>query len=129
LRIFKNGWFQRFARKQDISDQILREAVLRAGAGQVDADLEGGVIKQRVARAGSGRSGGYRTIIPFRAGDRTVFVFGFAKKDRANIDADELAAFRRAAREVLALGKTQLDELIRIGRFVEVRSDDGEEVS
>jgi hypothetical protein len=48
----------------------LREAVARAEKGQIDADLGGEVIKQRIARPGQGRSRGYRTIILFRRGCR-----------------------------------------------------------
>ncbi len=57
MRVFKNAWFERFARKQRIPDEALLEAVARAERGQIDADLGGGVIKQRVARRGQGRSG------------------------------------------------------------------------
>lgn len=66
VQILKNAWFERFARKQRIMDVALIEAVRRAERGQIDADLGGGVIKQRVARAGQGKSGGFRTIIPYR---------------------------------------------------------------
>src|ERR1700683_1838925 len=59
--------------------------------GLIDADLGSGLLKQRVARAGEGRSGGYRTIIAYRAGDRAVFLYGFAKNERDNIGDDELA--------------------------------------
>ena len=40
------------------------------------------MIKQRVARAGQGRSGGYRTLIAVRFEESAVFLFGFAKNDR-----------------------------------------------
>jgi hypothetical protein len=63
VRIFKNARFERFARRQKIQHAALRDAVHRAERGLVDADLGGGVIKQRVARPGEGRSGGYRTLI------------------------------------------------------------------
>src|SRR3546814_18742904 len=53
-RILKNGWFERFARKERLTDSGLRDAVQRAESGLVDADLGGGVIKQRVARPGKG---------------------------------------------------------------------------
>ncbi|MDQ4061887.1 MAG: type II toxin-antitoxin system RelE/ParE family toxin [Pseudomonadota bacterium] len=131
MRIFKNAWFQRFARKERIADAVLCDAADRAERGQVDADLGSGVLKQRVARPGSGKSGGYRTILFFRAGDRAVFVYGFAKSDRDNIDEDEEAAFKRAAKEVLALSEAQLNALVRRGRFVEVDcdGDKGKEVS
>lgn len=63
MRVFKNAWFDRFARKQGITDEALLEAITRVKRGLIDADLGGGVIKQRVARAGQGKSGGFRTII------------------------------------------------------------------
>jgi len=123
LRVFKNTWFQRFARKERIADAALCDAVARAEKGQIDADLGGSVLKQRVARPGAGRSGGYRVILLFRAGDRALFAYGFAKSDRGNIGDDELAAFRQLAAEVLALSGEQLDALVAAGRFMEVGCD------
>lgn len=120
MRIFKNAWFERFARKQKIQDAALREAVQRAEQGLIDADLGGGVIKQRVARAGQGRSGGYRTLILYRQAHRAFFVYGFAKSQLANISAEEAATFKKAARHVLALTDEQLAALIQNGQFSEV---------
>ena len=123
MRVFKNTWFQRFARKERIADTALCDALARAEKGQIDADLGGSVLKQRVARPGAGRSGGYRVILLFRAGDRALFVYGFAKSDRGNIGDDELVAFRQLAAEVLALSGEQLDALVAAGRFMEVKCD------
>ncbi len=74
MRIFKIKWFVRFARKQSIDDALLCEAIARAENGSIDADLGSGLIKQRVARDGEGRSGGYRTIIAYWAGEKAFFV-------------------------------------------------------
>jgi hypothetical protein len=126
-RIFKTRWFERFARKQKIGDSVLADAVGRAEKGQIDADLGGEVIKQRIARPGQGKSGGYRTIIFFRRGTRAVFAYGFAKSDRANIDADEEKQFKEAAHHVLRLTEKQIEELLKNGDFVEVRY--GQEIS
>ena len=123
MRIFKSRWFHRFARKEGIADGVLRDAVARAERGQIDADLGGGVIKQRIARPGEGRSKGYRTVIYFRRGDRAFFEFGFAKSQRANIDPNEKEQFKEAAKQVLALPDKQLAELLRRGDFVEVKSE------
>ena len=79
MRIFKTRGFARFARKERLGDRELREAIARAERGIVDADLGGHVIKQRVARSGQGRSGGYCTVIAYRSQTRAVFLFGFAK--------------------------------------------------
>jgi len=124
-RIFKNGWFQRFARKKKLSDAALVEAVSRAEAGLIDADLGGGLIKQRVARPGGGRSGGYRTLIIFRSGDRAVFVFGFAKAAQANVSKADLAILKKAASETLGWNEDALDRLVTAGTLVEI--DDGKD--
>lgn len=127
-RVFKTRWFQRFARKEKIADAVLLNAVARAGKGQVDADLGGGVIKQRIARAGHGKSGGYRTIIFFRRSVLAVFAYGFAKSERGNIDSDEEKQFKEAARHVLRLTEKQIAELVKNGDFVELTGDE-EEIS
>jgi len=119
-RIFKTKWFQRFARKQGIEDAALLEAVARAEKGQIDANLGGGVIKQRIPRPGEGRSGGFRTIVLFRPRDRAVFMYGFAKSARANVRVDEVKQFKEAAMHVLALTQAQLEELVRRRDFTEV---------
>jgi len=100
----------------------LREAVTRAEKGQIDADLGGGVIKQRIARPGHGRSKGYRTIIFFRRGATAFFVYGFSKSQRANIVDVEVAQFKEAAKHVLALTGKQLADLLKNGEFIEVSS-------
>lgn len=127
MRVFKNAWFERFARKQGIADQALLEAIEQAGLGLIDADLGGGVIKQRVARPGQGKSGGFRTIILYRTAERAFFVYGFAKSDRDNIDDDEKTEFKKAAVHVLGLSEEHLAELIQKGLFSEVH-DHGEEI-
>ena len=123
MQLFKSRWFQRFARKEGITDIGLREAVVRAEKGQIDADLGGEVIKQRIARPGQGKSKGYRTIILFRRGHRAFFVYGFSKSQRANINDDEEAQFKEAAKHVLALTEKQLAELLNRGDFIEVKSE------
>ena len=95
-----------------------------ARRGLVDADLGGGVIKQRVARKGGGRSGGFRTIVAFRRGELAFFVYGFAKSDRENLRRDELETFRLLADEYLALDRTGLSAAQAVGAIIEVKCDD-----
>jgi len=124
VRIFKSRWFQRFAQKEGIAHAVLFEAVARAERGQLDADLGGEVIKQRLARPGQGRSKGYRAIILFRRGDKAFFVYGFAKSERGNISDDEEKQFKKSAKYVLALTETQLTELVTRGDFTEVKANE-----
>lgn len=123
MRVFKNAWFGRFARKEKISADALWEAVERAENGLVDADLGGGVIKQRLARPGAGKSKGYRSIVLYKQGERAFFVFGFPKSDLGNIRDDEEEQFKKAAKVILALTDEQIRKLIENGQFEEVMKD------
>ena len=120
MRVFKTKEFARFSRRQDIEDERLCEAVERAARGLIDADLGGGLLKQRVARAGQGRRGGYRTLMAFNAKARTVFVYGFAKSERDNIGSDELDFWRRVASAFLSTDETRLKAMIDAQEITEV---------
>jgi hypothetical protein len=111
LKVYKNAWFGRFARKQKISANALFDAIHRAEQGQIDADLGGGVIKQRISRPEESKSKGYRSIILFCKNGKSFFVYGFAKNDLASIREDEEEQFKKMAKYVLALTDLQLSEL------------------
>ena len=97
MRVFTTKGFARFVRSERITDASLCESVRRAEHGLVDADLGGGVIKQRVARPGQGRSGGYRLLMAYRPRTLSVFLFGFAKSERDNIGSAHASELRAAA--------------------------------
>ncbi len=124
LQTFKTKAFARFAAREGLEDAALCEAVRRARSGLIDADLGGGVIKQRIARKGGGRSGGFRTIVLFRRGALAFFVYGFAKSGRDNLRRDELETFRLLADEYLALDAMGLAAAQAAGAIVEVKCDD-----
>ena len=123
MRLFKTKSFARFAAKGSIADSVLRDAVRRAEAGLIDADLGGGVIKQRLARQGQGKSGGFRSIVLFRHGVTAFFVYGFAKNDRDNIGRGELKAFRLLAAEMLAMDSKALSAALKNGTIMEIGGD------
>ena len=124
MRVFKNGWFQKFARKEKISDAMLCEAIARVERGQINADLGSGLIKQRLARPGAGKSGGFRTLVFFRTQQRAVFAFAFAKSDMANLDDADEAYLKKAAKLVLGFSDEQMDAEIAAGRMLEVKCDE-----
>jgi hypothetical protein len=94
------------------------------GAGWSTPISGGGLIKQRVARKGQGRSGGFRTIIAYRAGTRAVFLLGFGKSDKENIAEDELAALRRIGAGLLQAGDEELKRMIADDRLTELSYDE-----
>jgi hypothetical protein len=124
VRIFKNKSFARFARKERLEDAALRAAVASIERGLIDADLGGGVIKQRIARSGRGKSGGFRTIVLFKAEARAFFVHGFAKSGQNNIRDNELAAFKMLAAELLNYDDATLARVLAGGHLTEVMNND-----
>ena len=124
MRLFKTKWFIRYARQERLEDRSLCDAIERAERGLVDADLGGGIIKQRVARTGQGRSGGYRLLIAYRSGKRAVFLYGFAKSERDNIEADELETLKEIGAAWLEAKKERLEYATEKGILREVSYDD-----
>lgn len=120
MRVFKNKPFARFARKAQITDAVLCTAVKAASQGRIDADLGGGVIKQRIARQGEGKSGGFRTIILFRLQHRAFFVHGFAKNEQDNIRDDELEVFKTLAAAMMSYDDEALARAVSSSVLTEV---------
>jgi len=129
VRIFKTKWLARYARRERIADHSLSEAIERAARGVIDADLGGGIIKQRVARSGQGRSGGYRMLIAYRAGARAVFLYAFAKNERENIDPDELLTLREIGAGWLAADAQRIAQVLEEGILQEVIDDNEEKAT
>jgi hypothetical protein len=124
VRIFKTKWLVRYARRQRIDDANLKEAIEGADRGLIDADLGDRIIKQRVARAGQGRSGGHRMRVAYRASGRAVFLYAFAKNERDNIDPDELLTLREIGAAWLAVDAQHIAQAIERGILQEVVNDD-----
>ena len=82
------------------------------------------MIKQRIARPGQGKSGGFRMLIVFRAGVRAFFVHGFAKNERENIEKEELAALKKLASELLAYDERTIARAVASGALIEVMCDE-----
>ncbi len=89
--------------------------------GQAD-DLGGGVFKKRL------NDNLHRSIILANGGQYWVYEYLFAKKDRDNIEDDELLAFRLLAKSYAGLKEHQLGQLIAKGDFVEICHDDKTEI-
>lgn len=119
-RIFKTCTFHRWQRKTELSDADLCAAVAEMAAGLIDAQLGGNIVKKRVALGGRGKRGGARTLVATRLEDRWIFLFGFEKNERANIDDTELKALQELAKEYLELTDTGLDQAVHAGKFLEI---------
>ncbi len=129
MSIYKNKWFHRWAKNEGLPEKALCAAVQEIAAGLFEADLGGGLLKKRIARAGQGKSGGFRTLVATNRGDRWVFVYGFPKNVRSNIDKDEQEALKKLAWQLLNLTPKALGTAVRAGELIEVNCDEKNEIN
>ena len=121
MRIFKNTWFARFASKEGISDNELKEIVENVlETRQAEVNLGGGVYKVRLARPGEGKSGGYRVIVFFLTRERTFYRYCFAKSEQDNINRDELKIMKKLAKEFFRQSDKQINKQIINGTLLEI---------
>jgi hypothetical protein len=126
--VYKTRWFERWARKQDIEDLTLCNAVCEIAAGLYDADLGGGLIKKRIARPGKGKSGGFRTLLATNKGDLWIFLYGFPKSKRSNIGKDEEQQLKKSAEDLLSLAPEGIELLKNEDELIEVDCEQKTEI-
>lgn len=120
MRVFKTKEFARQASKGGLSDQALCEAVGRAEKGLIDAHIGKFLIKQRIARAREGRSGGFRAILFYRQTDRVIFLHLFAKNEKDNLTRTEEDIYREFAKQLAALSNETIGALLTEKRWMEI---------
>ena len=120
MRVFKNKWFNRWAKKAGITDDVLRNIVNELEQGIWEANYGGDVYKKRVARQGEGKSGGYRSIIIFRSERITYYNYGFPKSEKSDITDKEERFYKKRAEDFLKLTDEQIQARLNEGSLIEI---------
>ena len=120
MKVYKHQIFAKWVKKEQIDDLSLKEAINEIEQGLFDANLGGNLYKKRVRRAGHGKSGGYRTFIALKRGDKAIFVYGFSKNERENITGKELEILQNLGRNYFFLPMNKIHEAVKIGELIEV---------
>jgi hypothetical protein len=123
MRVFKTKWFQKWAVREGLDDEVLLAAVGEMEGGLIDAKLGGNVVKKRVVLPGRGKRGGARTLVVYRHASQAFFVYGFAKHERANISDKELKALKLLAAQLLGYTHPALVKSVKAGELIEVMKD------
>lgn len=123
MTIYTTRWFDRWASKQGLNSASLCVAVEEMRRGLHDADLGGGLFKKRIGRVGQGKSGGFRTLVASNRGSRWIFVYGFAKNERSNVDKDEQDALKKLAAHLLSMTAQAVVQAKNEGELIEVNCD------
>ncbi len=129
MKICKTRWFERWARKEGLNNLSLCVAVGEMTAGLYEADLGGGLLKKRIARSGQGKRGGFRTLVATNKGNLWIFVYGFAKNERSNIDKNEEEGLKKLSTHLLSLTPEALEKAKRANELMEVDCDAEDEIN
>ncbi len=124
---FKTKPFDRWFKKEGISDQELCLAISEIEKGIVDADLGSYLFKKRIARLGQGKSGGFRTLIAFRKEDKAFFLSGFSKNEKSNITQKEKEVLKRLSQELIQYDEKALKKAVKQGVLILIEVENNNE--
>jgi hypothetical protein len=121
MRIFKTRFFDKWAKNEMLSNQVLLEIIQEIELGFVGVSLGSNVYKKRASLPGRGKSGGARTLIAYKTSERAFFIFGFPKNEKGNLSPKEKMMTKKFATELLNYSNEQIVKLIKDGKLIEVK--------
>lgn len=117
----KTKWFNKWSKKNYITDEKLLDTLNNISNNLGVVDLGGGLYKVRTPKIGQGKSGGFRTIIVFKEADIAIFVYGFSKSEKSNLEKEELKYFKKLAADLLSINREEFKELEKLGDFISIK--------
>ena len=120
-QVFVTKTFARWMRKSQVTDLDILGATEEMVQGLIDANLGGHLVKKRVALRGRGKSAGARTIVATKFEQRWIFLFGFEKNERSNIDANELKVLQELASSLLDLDQQAIASAVSAGQLFQLK--------
>ncbi len=120
LRLKQNGLISG-QKKNLISDEKLLDTLTCIFNNLGVTNLGGGLYKVRTPKVGQGKSGGFRTIVVFKEEDIAIFVYGFSKTDKRNLDKKELKYFKKLSKDLLSIDRQEYKKLEKLGDFISIK--------
>ncbi len=117
----KTKWFDKWAIKNEITDKKLLETMESISKKLGVVDLGAGLYKIRTPKAGQGKSGGFRTIVVFKESEAAIFVYGFSKNEKDNLNSEELRYFKKLSKDLLSVSREEYKQLEEFGNFIRIK--------
>lgn len=119
--IFMHRHFQKWAKSEKLTDEVLKKAVDEIDIGLHDGNLGSGLYKKRIAMQGKGKRGSYRTLLAFKQERHAFFVYGYSKNVKANVNTKEQAVYKNLAKTLLSLDDKTLKNMLKMGVLIKVK--------
>ena len=117
----KTKWFNKWAKRHIVSDKKLLNTIQNISNNLGIVDLGGSLYKARIAKKGQGKSGGFRTIVVFKKDDIAIFIYGFSKSEKDNLDNEELKYFKKLSKDLLSIKRQDFIKLENLGDFISIK--------
>lgn len=117
----KTKWFNKWSEKNIITDAKLLKVIDAISNNLGIVDLGGNLYKVRIAKTGQGKSGGFRTLVVFKESDRAIFLYGFSKNEKDNLDKEELKYFKKLGKDLLGIDKKEYLKMEQLGLFISLK--------
>jgi len=117
----KTKWFNKWSIKNHITDEKLLNTLQDISNNLGVVNLGSGLYKARIQKAGQGKSGGHRTIVVYKEADIAIFVYGFSKNEKDNLEKEELKYFKKLAKDLLSIEREEYKELEKAGDFISIK--------
>ena len=124
MNIYLSKAFTRLARRDELTDVHICQAIGEMNKGLIGADLGAGLFKKRIAMPGQGKRGGWRSLLGFQAGNKAFFLYLFPKSRRDNINAAETKVLKRLTKYYLTLKPLEIMAALQCGELREVHCDE-----
>ena len=124
MKILITNWFRKWLKKVSLEKGDLISAAKSLNINpESSVSLGSGLYKVRIKRKYQGKSGGYRTLLVFKKGKLTLYVYGFSKKEKGNIEQDELKLFKKLSKDILSMNERELNHQIKSGGFIDLEAN------
>ncbi len=117
----KTKWFNKWAKKNEITNEKLLNTLDNISRNIGVVDLGAGLYKVRMPKTGHGKSSGFRTIVIFKESDIAIFVYGFSKNEKSNLDNEELSYFKKLSKDLLSINREEYKQLEKAGDFIRIK--------
>ena len=113
----KTQWFHKWAKANSISDDVLLETLENISQNLGVANLGGGLYKVRTKRLDRGKRGGFRILVAYKEMDKAIFIYGFSKAERDNLEMNELKSFKKLVKDLLVISDSEYKRQEKLGNF------------
>ncbi len=123
MKILITNWFNKWLKKISIDKaELISSAKILNEIDETAVNLGSGLYKVRIKRKYQGKSGGYRTLLIFKKDELILYVYGFAKNEKDNLDKDELKLFKKLSKDIMRMSKEEILNQIKSGSFINLEN-------